>query len=72
MQRLHFKIRYKYNKLKYINEIWEKISKILIFFIYDPKNKTVDRNHFFDLQGKTKKMDETGEYEFEVITILEK
>ena len=46
--------------------------KYMIFFIYDPQNKTVDRNHFFDLQGRTKKMDETGEYEFEVITILEK
>ena len=31
--------------------------KYMIFFIYDPQNKTVDRNHFFDLQGRTKKMD---------------
>ena len=44
----------------------------MIFFIYDPQNKTVDINHFYDLQGKTKKLDETGEYEFDVITILGK
>lgn len=44
--------------------------KYMIFFIYDPQNKTVNKNHFFDLQGNTIKIDETGEYQFEVITIL--
>ena len=42
----------------------------MIFFIYDPQNKTVNKNHFYDLQEDTRRVDETGEYQLEVITIL--
>ena len=44
--------------------------KYLIFFIYDPQNKTTNKNHFYDLQGTTEKNDDTGVYKYEVITIL--
>ena len=44
--------------------------KYLIFFIYDPQNKTTNKNHFYDLQGITTKNDDTGTYEYEIITIL--
>lgn len=44
--------------------------KYLIFFIYDPQNKTTNKNHFYDLQGVTEKNDDTGTYKYEIITIL--
>ena len=53
-----------------IESYYRNNPKYMIFFIYDPQNKTVNKNHFYDLQGNTRKVDETGEYQFEVITIL--
>lgn len=53
-----------------IGSYYRNNPKYMIFFIYDPQNKTVNKNHFYDLQGNTRKVDETGEYQFEVITIL--
>lgn len=44
--------------------------KYLIFFIYDPQNKTTNKNHFYDLQGITTKNDDTGTYKYEVVTII--
>ena len=66
-----------YNEANFVEQIqvdmqsyYRYSPKYIIFFIYDPQNKTKDKNHFFDLQGIIKKKDEKGEFCYEVITIL--
>lgn len=53
-----------------IESYYRSNPRYMIFFIYDPENKTKDKNNFYDLQGITEKTDDTGSYKFEVITIL--
>ena len=66
-----------YNEANFVEQIQVDMQsyyrynpKYIIFFIYDPQNKTKDKNHFFDLQGIINKKDEKGEFCYEVITIL--
>ena len=53
-----------------IESYYRENPKYIIFFIYDPQKKTINNNNFYDLQSIIKKEDETGKYEYEVITIL--
>lgn len=66
-----------YDEKKFIEQIKVDIQsyyrikpKYIIFFIYDPQNKTKDKKHFEDLQGTINIKDETGEYNFDTITVL--
>jgi hypothetical protein len=66
-----------YDEKKFIEQIKIDIQsyyrikpKYMIFFIYDPQNKTKDKKHFEDLQGIMTIKDETGKYNFETITVL--
>ena len=53
-----------------IESYYRENPKYIIFFIYDPQKKTINNNNFYGLQSIIKKEDETGKYEYEVITIL--